>query len=460
MSAKNIIEKIWDAHVVSEQAGYPVILAVDFLLMHEVTSPQAFAMLREKGLTPFNSKQILGTLDHSVPTRDNRTEIYDETARKQVETMRKNCADFNIYLCDYEKNQGVIHIVAPEYGVTQPASTIVCGDSHTSTHGAFGALAFGIGTSEVANVLATGCLLQVKPKTMKVEFKGKLKKGVYAKDVILKLISQIGTAGGTGHVIEYCGEAIRQMRMDERMTICNMSIECGARAGLIAPDEITYEYLKDKKAVTKNFEEAIKYWNTFKSDAGCSYDKEITVDLDSLTPMVTWGTTPAQAVAVSANIPFSSDLLPEDRLVAKQALEYIALEEGQKMRGIPINWAFVGSCTNGRIEDLRIAAEVVKGKKVNKNVTFYVVPGSEQIRKQAIEEGLDKVFIETGAQFRQPGCSLCLGMNDDRVPTGERSISSSNRNFRGRQGAGSRTHLASPATVAASAIAGYITTAE
>ena len=459
MQPKNIIQKIWDAHIVTQQPKHPVVLGIDFLLMHEVTSPQAFEIIREKGLKPFDTKRILGTLDHSVPTRKDRENIYDETARKQVETMRKNCKDFGIFLCDYDHNQGVIHIVAPEYGVIQPGMTIVCGDSHTSTHGAFGALAFGIGTSEVANVLATGCLLQQPPKTMKVEFKGKLQKGVYAKDVILKLISTIGAAGGTGYVIEYCGEAIRNMRMDERMTVCNMSIECGARAGLIAPDEITYEYLRKSDFAPKDMDRAIQHWSTFKSDEGCSYDQEIIIDVNELTPMITWGTSPGQAIQIKDSIPTEQTLPEKDKLAAKQALNYIGLDFGQSLNGLPIDWAFVGSCTNGRIEDLRIAAEIVKGKKIHPNVTFYVVPGSERIMKQAIAEGLDKIFIEAGADFRMPGCSLCLGMNDDRVPSGKRSISSSNRNFRGRQGAGSRTHLASPATVATSAIAGCITPA-
>ncbi|MGI6524626.1 MAG: 3-isopropylmalate dehydratase large subunit [Bdellovibrionota bacterium] len=459
MKSRNIIEKLWDAHVVTQQEGHPVVLAIDFLLMHEVTSPQAFEILREKKLKPFDTRRILGTLDHSVPTRQNREEIYDETARKQVETMRQNCHDFGIFLCDYGNNQGVIHVVAPEFGVTQPGMTIVCGDSHTSTHGAFGALSFGIGTSEVANVLATGCLLQQPPKTMKVEFKGSFKEGVYAKDAILQLIAQIGAAGGTGYVIEYCGEAIRKLRMDERMTICNMSIECGARAGLIAPDATTYEYLKGLPFApqAQDFERAVEYWETFKSDNGCSYNSEVIVDVDNLTPMITWGTSPGQAIPISGNIPTVEELPQSERLAAEQALEYIGLQHGQSLAGVAIDWAFVGSCTNGRIEDLRIAAQIVKGKKVHPNVTFYVVPGSEKVRDQAIAEGLDQIFREAGADFRMPGCSLCLGMNDDRVPAGKRSISSSNRNFRGRQGAGSRTHLASPATVAKSALAGCIT---
>ena len=462
MAKKNIIEKIWDAHIVCQKENHPAILAIDFLLMHEVTSPQAFQILREKGLKPFNTNRILATIDHSIPTRDDRENIYDETARKQVETMRQNCKDFNIFLHDYGHNQGVIHIIAPEFGVIHPGATVVCGDSHTATHGAFGALSFGIGTSEVSHVLAAGCLLQKKPKTMKVEFKGKLKKGVYAKDVILKLISTIGTGGATGYVIEYSGETIRNMTMDERMTICNMSIECGARAGLIAPDEITYEYLRDKEGAPKGekFNEAISYWETFKSDEGASYDKQILIDVSNLTPMVTWGTNPGQAIEISSHIPNADSFSETDKLAAKQALEYVGLDYGQSLKKLPIDWAFVGSCTNGRIEDLRIAAEIVRGKKINPNVTFYVVPGSEKVRNQAIKEGLDKIFIEAGCDFRMPGCSLCLGMNDDRVPSGKRCISSSNRNFRGRQGTGSRTHLASPATVAASALAGYITTIE
>lgn len=458
MTAKNIIEKIWNAHIVHQQEGHPVILAVDFMLIHEVTSAQAFSAIDEKSIKAFDPRRLLATIDHSVPTRFNREEIFDPAAKNQVETMRRNAKNHNIPLCDYDKGQGVVHVVGPERGLTQPGMVIVCGDSHTATHGAFGALAFGVGTSEVANVLATGCLLQKKPKTMRVEFRGHLSKGVFSKDVILKLISQIGVGGATGYVIEYCGDAIQQMSMEARMTLCNMSIECGARAGLIAPDETTFAYLKGCAYAPKGskWEDAVSYWKQWISDKGCSYDAQVTVDVGSLKPMVTWGITPAQAVFVDQLVPDIDKMSNGEKAGAKVALDYIGLKSNQPLSEVDIDWAFVGSCTNGRIEDLRIAAEVVKGRKVHPRVKMYVVPGSEAVRAQAINEGLDKIFTDAGAEFRMPGCSMCLAMNDDKVPAGERCISTSNRNFMGRQGTGSRTHLASPATVAASAIAGKI----
>lgn len=463
MIARNIVEKIWDAHVVYEHSGHPAIMAVDLMLIHEVTSAQAFQALEEKKLSVFDRSRLLATLDHSIPTRKNRFEIYDEAARIQVETLRKNCAKHDIPLFDFDSGkQGIVHVIGPEQGVTQPGMTIVCGDSHTSTHGAFGSLAFGIGTSEVGYVLATGCLLQTKPKTMRVEFSGKFQKGVFAKDAILKLISQIGVGGASGYVIEYAGDAVRSMSMEERMTICNMSIECGARAGLIAPDETTFSYIKGRRLAPKgeDWERALKYWTSFQSDPGASFDQEIKIDLDSLKPVVTWGTNPGQAVEINQLLPKLSSMPEEQHAVTKRALEYVDLKEGSSIKGVPIDWAFLGSCTNGRIEDLRIAARILKGKKVNPNVTFYVVPGSEAVREQAISEGLAEIFEKAGAEFRMPGCSMCLGMNDDLVPAGKRCISSSNRNFVGRQGPGSRTHLASPATVTASAVAGHISSSE
>ncbi len=462
MEKRNIIEKIWDAHLVAQRENHPAVLAIDFMLLHEVTSPQAFELLRQRNLKPFDTTRLLATLDHSIPTRTNRWVIYDETALMQVETLRKNATDFGVPLCDFGRNQGVVHVIGPELGVTQPGMTIVCGDSHTSTHGAFGALAFGVGTSEVANVMATGCLLQMKPKTMKVTFTGSFKDAVYAKDAILKLIAEIGVGGATGHVIEYCGDAVARMGMDERMTICNMSIECGARAGLMAPDETTFRYIKGRRYAPAEdvWENAVEHWRGFVSDAGCRYQREISINIDKLEPMVTWGTNPGQAASLNDRIPALEELDEGERISAQQALEYVGLKPGQALEGIPIDWAFVGSCTNGRIEDLRVAAAVLKGRKVHKDVTFYVVPGSERVMEEARREGLDEIFREAGADFRMPGCSLCLGMNDDQVPAGKRCISSSNRNFRGRQGAGSRTHLASPATVAASAIAGRIVSAK
>lgn len=458
MAPQSIIEKIWDARVIEHATGHPAILGIDFMLIHEVTSAQAFEALRAKGLPAFDPKKLLATLDHSIPTRSDREVIHDPAAANQVATLRRNSKDFGIVLCDYGANQGVVHVIGPELGVTQPGMTIVCGDSHTATHGAFGALAFGIGTSEVATVMATGCLLQQPPKTMRVEFTGSLQAGVYAKDAILKLITEIGVGGANGHVIEYCGEAIERMTMAERMTICNMSIECGARAGLVGPDQTTYAYLKGKRFAPADsvWGQAVAYWESFKSDPGCTYNREVKINLDELEPMVTWGTNPSQGVPISGKVPQLADMDENDRTSAAGALKYVEIEEGRSLAGVPINWAFVGSCTNGRIEDLRIAAEIVKGRRVAKDVTFYVVPGSEVVREQAILEGLDKVFETAGAHFRMPGCSLCLAMNDDRVPAGQRCISSSNRNFVGRQGTGSRTHLASPATVAASAVAGCI----
>jgi 3-isopropylmalate/(R)-2-methylmalate dehydratase large subunit len=432
---------------------------IDLMLIHEVTSAQAFQMLRDKGLELFDADRLLATVDHSIPTRPNRHEIFDDAARTQVETLRKNVEEFGVPFFDFESgHQGIVHVVGPELGATQPGMTIVCGDSHTATHGAFGALAFGVGTSEVGHVLASGCLLQKKPKTMAVRFEGTFREAVSPKDAIIKLISQIGTGGGNGHVVEYCGSAIRQMSMEERMTVCNMSIECGARAGLIAPDETTFAYLKDRPFAPRGekWEQAMEHWSGLSSDDNAPYAKDVLVDIDALEPMVTWGTNPAQAIGISERIPKLAVLDAEQRQPAKDALEYVKLEEGQPIAGVPIDWAFVGSCTNGRIEDLRVAAKMLAGRKVSPSVTMYVVPGSEAVREQAISEGLDKVFIEAGADFRMPGCSMCLGMNDDKVPAGKRCISTSNRNFVGRQGTGSITHLASPATVCASAIEGLI----
>lgn len=462
MAPKNIIEKIWDSHIVTHVEGHPPVVAADLMLIHEVTSAQAFDTLREKKLDVVDRSRFLATLDHSVPTRVNRDEIFDPAAKKQVETLRRNCKEFGIPLLDYETGQGVVHVVGPELGVVQPGMIIVCGDSHTATHGAFGALAFGIGTSEVAHVLATGCLLQQKPKTMRVEFKGRFKKGVYAKDAILKLIADIGVGGANGYAIEYCGDAIRSMSMEARMTVCNMSIECGARAGLIAADETTFAYLEGKPKVPRGsrFQEACAYWRSVVSDAGCSYDKELIIDVSSLEPMVTWGTNPAQACQLGEVIPELTRFSESERESVRRALEYIALNSGSGIAETPVDWAFVGSCTNGRIEDLRLAAQILKGRKIHPSVTMYVVPGSERVKAQAEKEGLDEIFRAAGADFRMPGCSMCLGMNDDKVPEGKRCISTSNRNFMGRQGPGSRTHLASPATVAASAIEGKIVSGE
>lgn len=462
MAGQNIIDKIWQQHVVTEKPGHPAVFAIDLMLIHEVTSAQAFQMLEEKGLLVFDRGRLLATLDHSIPTRKNRFQIFDDSARTQVETLRANVSKHNIPFYDFESgHQGIVHVIGPEQGVTQPGMTIVCGDSHTSTHGAFGALAFGIGTSEVGHVLASGCLLQRKPKSMRVEFRGHFQQGVFPKDAILKLIAEIGISGGNGHVIEYCGEAIKGMSMEERMTVCNMSIECGARAGLVAPDETTFQYIRSRPFAPRESEwsDAVEYWKSLCTDADADFDCEIVIDVNALRPMVSWGTNPEQCIAIDERIPLVQNLPETHRAVAKRALEYIGLEEGQGIAGVPIDWAFLGSCTNGRMEDLRIAAALLRGKKVHPNVTFYIVPGSEAVRAQAISEGLDKVFFDAGADFRMPGCSMCLGMNDDKVPAGKRCISSSNRNFVGRQGPESRTHLASPATVVASAVAGKICSA-
>lgn len=462
MAAKNIVEKIWDEHVVTQVEGHPAVLAADLMLIHEVTSAQAFQTVREKNLEVFDRSRLLATLDHSIPTRKNRDEIYDPAAKNQVETLRRNCEENKIPILDFDKGQGVVHVVGPELGVTQPGMVIVCGDSHTATHGAFGALAFGIGTSEVGHVLVTGCLLQQKPKTMKVEFSGQFQKGVFSKDAILKLIAEIGAGGANGYVIEYTGEAVRSMSMEERMTVCNMSIECGARAGLMAVDERTFSYLKDRPKAPKgaDWDRALAYWQSFVSDEGSSYDMELSIDVGSLKPMVTWGTSPEHACEIDQNVPTLGEFPESQRGSTQRALEYIGLAEGDVIAETSVDWAFVGSCTNGRIEDLRTAAEVLKGNRVHENVTMYVVPGSELVMKQAYEEGLPELFRAAGADFRMPGCSMCLAMNDDKVPEGKRCISSTNRNFMGRQGPGSRTHLASPATVAASAIEGKISSAE
>lgn len=463
MSAKNIIEKIWDEHVVSQRAGHPAVFAIDFTLVHEVTSAQAFQEIADRQLQVWDPARFLATIDHSVPTRKDRHIIYDKAAKNQVELLRTETSKHGIRFYDFDsQHQGIVHVIGPELGVTQPGMTIVCGDSHTSTHGAFGALAFGIGTSGLTHVLATGCVLMSKPKVMQVQFKGHFHKDVFAKDAIMKLIAEIGIKGGTGHIIEYTGDAISAMSMEERMTICNMSIECGAVAGLIAADQTTFDYIKGRQFApdAADWDRALAHWQRFHSDPGCTYDKAVTIDLDKLHPMVTWGTNPEQAIQINDTIPKLSDLDDGPRAMAQKALEYVHLKDGEPIKDTPVDWAFVGSCTNGRITDLRLVAEILQGRKVHPDVTMYIVPGSEAVLAQALAEGLDKIFAAAGADFRMPGCSLCIGMNDDKVPAGKRCISGTNRNFVGRQGPGSYTHLASPATVAASAIAGKIASAE
>ncbi len=453
MKKENIIDKVWNAHIVQQKQGHPAILAIDFCLVHEVTSAQAFDTLRERKLPVFDTKSLLATVDHSIPTRKNRHEIFDEMAKAQVQKLRDNTKEFNVPFYDMDSShQGIVHVVGPELGMTQPGMTIVCGDSHTATHGAFGAIAFGIGTSTVGHVFASGCLLMNKPKTMQVEFTGEFQPGVTAKDAVMKLIANIGIGGANGHIIEYTGSAIESMSMEARMTLCNMSIECGAVAGLIAPDKATYDYLKGKKYAPTgdSWNKAIAYWESLKSDSDCCYDKTIIIDVSDLNPMVSWGTNPQQAIEINQTIPKNTDDM------SKNALDYVKLSINQPIKDTKLDWAFVGSCTNGRIEDMRVTAAILKDKKIAEHITFYVVPGSEQVMAQADDEGLIDIINSSGAEFRMPGCSMCLGMNDDKVPAGSRCISSTNRNFVGRQGTGSITHLASPATVAASAIAGKI----
>ncbi len=456
---KNIVEKIWDAHLINETPGQSSVCAIDFAFLHEVTSAQAFQTLKERNIEVMFPHQCIATIDHSIPTRKNRTEIYDSAAKNQVELLRQNAKNNAIPFYDFESGyQGIVHVIGPELGITQPGMTLICGDSHTATHGAFGTLAFGVGTSELSHVLASGCLLLNKPKVMKVEFCGKMQKGVFAKDLIMKLIAQIGIGGGTGFIIEYTGKVIQEMSMEERMTICNMSIECGAKAGLISPDTTTYQYLLQRPFAPSedHWENLVNYWNSFKSDENCEYDTEVIVNIQEMEPMVTWGTNPAQAIEISKEIPEQTEISQNEKIMYEKALDYMNLKGGMKMGDIPIDWAFIGSCTNGRIEDLRICAKIIQNKKVHPSVTLFIVPGSEGVMQQAKKEGLDKIFIDAGADFRMPGCSLCLGMNDDKVPAGKRCISSTNRNFVGRQGTGSFTHLASPATVIASAIEGKI----
>lgn len=456
--AKNIIEKVWESHVVHREEGKPDLLYIDLHLIHEVTSPQAFEGLRLNGRKVRRPDLCYATMDHNVPTKNLPT-INDPIAKKQITTLAENAKEFGIELADIgHPDQGIVHVIGPELGLTQPGKTIVCGDSHTSTHGAFGALAFGIGTSEVEHVLSTQTLWQNKPKTMEIRVNGKLGVGVAAKDIILAIIAKWGIGVGTGHIVEYTGEAIRNLSMEERMTICNMSIEAGAKAGLISPDEKTVEFLRGRRYAPKGekFEEAAKYWLSLASDPGCSYDVVLEIDADEIEPIVTWGTNPSMGTGVTKCVPTADDYESEsDKAALKKALAYMGLEEGQPITSIEIQHVFIGSCTNSRLSDLRTAAQIIKGKKIHPNVRGIVVPGSHSTKKAAEEEGLDKIFIEAGFEWRESGCSACLGMNEDTIPSGERCASTSNRNFEGRQGAGSRTHLVSPAMAAAAAIEGH-----
>jgi 3-isopropylmalate/(R)-2-methylmalate dehydratase large subunit len=458
--AKTLAEKVWDDHLVRSASGEPDLLYIDLHLIHEVTSPQAFDGLRLANRAVRRPDLTIATEDHNVPTLNIDKPIADPVSRLQVDTLRKNCQEFGIRLHSLgDVEQGIVHVVGPQLGLTQPGMTIVCGDSHTSTHGAFGALAFGIGTSEVEHVLATQTLPLSRPKTMAINVEGSLKPGVTSKDIILAIIAKIGTGGGQGYILEYRGSAIRALSMEARMTICNMSIEAGARAGLIAPDETTFAYLKDRPHAPKgeDWQRAFDYWSGLKSDSDAKFDKEITLDADQLSPFVTWGTNPGQGIALDGVIPSPQDFTdPEEVSAAERALVYMDLKAGTPMKKIKIDTVFLGSCTNGRIEDLRAAAEIIKGKKVASDIRMMVVPGSARVRLQAEAEGLDKLFLEAGAEWRSAGCSMCLGMNPDQLAPGERSASTSNRNFEGRQGKGGRTHLVSPLVAAATAIRGTL----
>ena len=460
---KTLFEKVWQQHLVAEPAGEPSILYIDLHLIHEVTSPQAFDGLRMTGRKLRRPDRTVATVDHNVPTSsiEDRLHIVDQIASKQIEALRKNCADFGVELYDVQSpNQGIVHIIGPELGLTKPGMTIVCGDSHTSTHGAFGALAFGIGTSEVEHVMATQTLPQDKPKTFRINVEGTLPIGVTAKDIVLHIIGQIGTAGATGHVIEYAGSAIRGLSMEGRMTICNMSIEAGARAGMIAPDATTFAYLKGRRFSPQGaaWDQAVQHWSELVTDKGAKFDRELTIAAIDITPTVSWGTSPGMVTGVKSTVPLPDPEASEaDQKAFERALEYMGLHAGEPIEQIKIDRAFIGSCTNARIEDLRAAASVVRGYHVATTVRAMVVPGSQHVKTQAEKEGLDKVFTEAGFDWREPGCSMCLGMNPDILAPGERCASTSNRNFEGRQGRGGRTHLVSPQMAAAAAITGHFT---
>ena len=456
-SPRTLFEKIWDAHVVAKPTGRSPLIYIDLHLVHEVTSPQAFDGLRAAGRPVRQPSRTVATVDHNVPTEPRGTPILDPIAGKQIGALQKNCKEFGVRLFDMEApEQGIVHVIGPELGFTQPGMTIVCGDSHTSTHGAFGSLAFGIGTSEVEHVLATQCVPQRKPKTMKIEVHGKLPEGVTAKDLALGVIGQIGTDGATGYVIEYAGETVRGLSMEGRMTLCNMSIEAGARAAMVAPDETTFAYVKGRRFAPQGdgWEKAVAYWRTLVSDPGAHFDRTITIDAATLAPFVTWGTNPGMVVQVTGRVP---ELNGSDRKATEQALAYMGLAPGTPIEKIAIDRVFIGSCTNSRLEDLRAAARVAKGYRVNSKVRAMVVPGSQAIKHAAEREGLDRVFREAGFEWRESGCSMCLGMNPDILQPGERCASTSNRNFEGRQGRGGRTHLVSPMMAAAAAIAGHFT---
>ncbi len=457
---KTMFEKIWDAHSVREEAGQPVLLYVDLHLVHEVTSPQAFEGLRLTGRTVRRPDLTIATMDHNVPTTNRSLPIVDQISQRQMSALAQNCADFGVTLYDiHSKRQGIVHVIGPELGLTQPGMTICCGDSHTSTHGAFGALAFGIGTSEVEHILATQCLPQSKPKTMEIRVNGQLGHGVTAKDIILAIIGKIGTDGATGYAVEYTGEAIRALSMEGRMTVCNMSIEAGARAGMIAPDDKTFAYIHGKPFAPagEDWDTAVAAWRELPSDAGAAYDTLVELNAAEIAPHVSWGTSPGMVVPITQAVPSPDDYAdPGDRRAAERALEYMGLTANVLLQDVPLDTVFIGSCTNGRIEDLRAAAAILKGHKISPGLRALVVPGSAQVKVQAEAEGLDIVFKDAGFDWREAGCSMCLGMNPDILEPGERCASTSNRNFEGRQGKGGRTHLVSPQMAAAAAIAGHL----
>jgi len=457
---KTLFEKVWDAHQVSEPTGRSPIIYIDLHLVHEVTSPQAFDGLRAAGRRVRQPQRTVATVDHNVPTEPRGTPIADPIAARQIQALQENCREFGVRLFDMDSpEQGIVHVIGPELGLTQPGMTIVCGDSHTSTHGAFGSLAFGIGTSEVEHVLATQCLPQRKPKTMKIEVSGRLPEGVTAKDLALGVIGRIGTDGATGYVIEYAGEAVRELSMEGRMTLCNMSIEAGARAAMVAPDETTFAYVKGRRFAPKGqeWETAVAYWRTLASDPGAKFDKVLEVDAAGLAPFVTWGTNPGMVVQVTGRVPELNGGSDSERRATEQALQYMGLQPGVPIEDIAVDRVFIGSCTNSRLEDLRAAARVAKGYRVNPRVRAMVVPGSQAVKHAAEQEGLQRIFQEAGFEWRESGCSMCLGMNPDILQPGERCASTSNRNFEGRQGRGGRTHLVSPMMAAAAAISGHFT---
>ncbi len=459
MPGKTLFDKIWDQHVVSRMEDGPDVLYIDRHFIHEVTSPQAFAGLEKRGIPVARPQQTVATADHNVPTQDQHLPIREALSRFQVDKLTENCGRHGIELYGLgHPFQGIVHVIGPELGITQPGMTIVCGDSHTSTHGALGCIAFGIGTSEVEQVLATQCVLQTKPKKMKIEVNGELQPGVVAKDIILYIIAQISASGGTGYFVEYAGSAIRSLSMEARMTICNMSIEMGARGGMIAPDEVTYDYIRGRRFAPQgeDFDKKVAYWKTLASDPDAEYDLVYRFEAADIEPMITYGTNPGMGIKVTGAVPEVSDMEAEERSSFEKSLQYMDIAPGSRLLGKKVNYVFIGSCTNARIEDLRMVANLVEGKKKAAHVNAMIIPGSKQVEKQAKEEGLDTILAEAGFELRQPGCSACLGMNEDKVPKGEYCVSTSNRNFEGRQGPGARTFLVSPLTAAATALNGYI----